>query len=167
MVDFQELKSRITFEAVITKLALQLKQIGNQWRGKCPCSDSERTIVVTEGKGFYCFGAKTGGDQISLVAHVRNCSVKEAAEWLSGTVPESDGGAQPNKKLEPLSYLEYAHEAVMAVGFSAAFATKYGIGFARKGMMRGSVAIPFRDETGALLGYIGIMETATLPKDFT
>ena len=46
------------------------------------------------------------------------------------------------------------------------FAEKHGLGYAPKGILRGTVAIPFRDEQGNLLGYIGITE-AKLPADFT
>ena len=160
MVDFNEVKARVSFADAITKLALNLKQNGNQWRGECPqCKGGERSLVITESKGFFCFSKKLGGDVIALTAHVRNIEVKQAAEWLAGEQPEAKG-------FSPLPYIDPAHEAVVAVGFGTEFAQKHGIGFAPKGILRGLVAVPFRDKAGTLLGYIGI-DGATLPADFT
>lgn len=179
-VDFNELKARVSLGDAVRILGLTLKQNGNQWRGPCPaCKGSDqRSLVVTESKGFYCFAAKKGGDQIGLAQHILGIGAKEAAQALAGatvpvarkgtvpgTVPES-GGGEETQKLQPLSYLEAEHPAVDAVGFSAEVAQRLGIGYAGKGMMRGTVAVPVRDERGTLLGYIGITE-ARLPPDFT
>ena len=68
--------------------------------------------------------------------------------------------------MQPLSYLQADHEAVVAVGFDVEVAKALGIGYSPKGLMRGTVAVPVRDEHGQLMGYIGITE-ATLPPSFT
>jgi DNA primase len=160
MIDFAVIKEQFNFEAVIKKLGLVLIQNGTQWRGRCPhCkTGDERSLVITEGKGFYCFTAKAGGDQLALVAHIKEIPVKQAAEWLAEKAPGKLTGFQ-------LDYLEPEHEAVVAVGFSTEFAKKHGIGYAPKGILKGTVAVPFRDEHGTCLGYVGITD-ATLPKDF-
>lgn len=177
-IDFNELKQRVSFAEAAQMLGLMLKPGNNQLRGPCPTckSGGERTLVVTEGKGFYCFASRKGGDVIALVAHVRNCAVKDAAQFLAEqvgveaqpqrTVPESGVRQEGNKTLTALSYLEAEHDAVIAVGFAPEFCKKHGIGYAGRGIMRGTVAIPFRDEHGTLIGYIGVTE-ATLPADFT
>ena len=172
-VDFAELKARTTYEQVVAKLGLNATRKGNQWRMECPkCkAGGPRSLVITEGKGFMCFAFHQGGDQIALVAHILDIAVKEAAEFLAGetstsnTVPQGARGDE-TKKFEPLDYPQSEHDAVIAVGFCPKFAAEYGIGYAAKGIMRATVAIPFRDETGNLLGYIGVQE-ATLPADFT
>lgn len=165
MVDFQEVKTRFNFAAVVARLGLTVTDTGNQWRGICPhCkTGDERSLVITEGRGFYCFTAKKGGDQIALVAHVRDLPVKEAAEWLA---TEATVAGSSTSGMNPLAYLDAAHEAVAAVGLGEAFAKKIGAGYAPKGILKGSVAIPIRDETGTLLGYIGCQEPLLLPKDF-
>lgn len=182
-VDFAEVKEKVSFADTISLLKLELKRSGNQWRGPCTTCNSggDRALVVTDGRGWYCFALKKGGDQISLAAHVLEVSAKDAAGELArragivqvpstsastvrkNTVPESEGGG--GSKLQPLSYLEHDHDAVVAVGFDPEFCKEHGIGYAPRGMMRGTIAIPFRDETGALLGYIGV-EDAKLPPDF-
>jgi hypothetical protein len=73
---------------------------------------------------------------------------------------EKEGG------LQPLAYLEADHPAVEAAGFNPEEAQAIGIGFAGRGMMRGTVAVPIRDEHGTLLGYIGVTEARCPPKGF-
>src|SRR6266436_5086095 len=48
-----------------------------------------RSLVVTEGRGFYCFAAKTGGDQIELVRHIKGLEARQAGVFIvgEGTVP--------------------------------------------------------------------------------
>lgn len=184
-IDFADVKEKISFAEAISLLSLELKASGNQWRGPCPAcrSGGDRALVVTEGRGFFCFALKKGGDQISLAAHVLGISAKDAAVELAvragivpegkgtvpststrpGTVPESEGGA--DSKLAPLSYIEHEHDAVLAIGFDPEFCKQHGIGYAPRGIMRGTIAIPFRDEHGTLLGYIGV-EDCRIPADF-
>lgn len=170
-VDFAELKARTTMADAVAKLGLTIAQKGNQWRGACSnCkTGGDRALVITEGKGFYCFSAKKGGDQIALIAHVRGVSVKEAAQLLAGTVPvppkagtvpvtgtvpESEGGKE-TQKLQPLPYLLAEHESVQALGVSKATAEHFGAGYAPRGIMRGRLAIPLFSPKGELLAYCG------------
>lgn len=185
-VDFEELKARVSIEDAAAYLDLELKVSGASLRGPCPqCkAGGPRTLVITPAKKvFYCFSSHKGGDCISLVAHVLDIGVKDAAEKLmerycspqgKGTIPdgrkstvpeESARGEGGDKTFQPLAYLEPSHEAVAAIGFDPRVAEELGIGFSPKGIMRGYVAIPMRDERGVLRGYVGIQE-AKLPKDF-
>lgn len=176
-IDFAELKSRLTIDQVFPLLGLTLKQTNpDQWRSPCPAckSGGDRALVITKSKGaFFCFGSTKGGDLIALVSHIRGIGLKEAAQLIvehTGTVPAGKSTVpstvQAPTGFQALSYLESEHEAVAAVGFSTEFAKAHGIGYAPKGTMRGNVLIPFRDQAGTLLGYIGVQE-AKLPADFT
>ena len=97
MPDFQKVKASVSLTDAISKLGLEGKHHGNQWRGKCPgCgSDDDRKLVITEGKGAYCFGVEAGGDVIWLAAHVRGLTkngkpdFKAAALWLTGNSTSS------------------------------------------------------------------------------
>lgn len=177
-VDFATIKERVSIVDALSLLGITLKEATNhQLRGPCPiCGDENpRSFVVTPSKNlFYCFKGCGGGDQISLVAKVQKLELRDAALFLIGetksaarpTVPQEQGRSQPSTSgLQPLGYLEYTHDAVTAVGFDHRIAEEFGIGFASKGIMRGLVAVPIRDEDGVLRGYIGIDE-ARLPKDF-
>jgi hypothetical protein len=180
-VDFALIKENMPFSKTIPALELDVKQSGNQWRGACPTckSGGDRALVITEGKGWFCFALHKGGDQISLAAHILGVSDKDAAMTLAMmagliepeeprehgrvTVPQSKEGEGVD--LSPLSYLEPEHDAVVAIGFDTDVAAQLGIGYAPRGIMRGTVAVPIRDVHGVLKGYLGI-ESATLPADF-
>jgi DNA primase len=181
-IDFEKVKADNAIEDVADALKLVMKASNNQFRGPCPACQAggDRALVITPAKGaFYCFGARKGGDQIALVAHILNLPMKDAADWLDGgnskvqdstvprksTVPESERGNE-TQKLAPLTYLEADHPAVEAIGMDAEVAKALGAGYAGKGLMRGTVAIPIRDDLGNLLGYIGVTE-ARLPPAFT
>lgn len=174
-IDFAELKDRHPIDRVAEMLQLDTKQKNGQLRGKCPVceGDSDRNLAITPAKGlYYCFAAAEGGDQLQLIAHVHGTSVKDAAQWLAGsdtdTPPKKSNKKQGNEArggFQPLSYLEPDHAAVDAVGFPADVAEAVGIGYAKRGVMRGHVAVPVRLEDGTLIGYIGV-EEAAMPPDW-
>ena len=177
-IDFAELKSRITIMQAAELLGLTLKPSGNQQRGPCPLCNTggDRALVITPDRGlFYCFPAKTGGDLIKLVAHIKGCSQNEAAQLIQsqigGTVPTvtvpargrgtvSNSSSTPPQKekagLNPLPYLEPEHPAVQALGISPVTAEAFGSGYAGKGVLRGRYAVPVHGKDGALVAYVGI-----------
>lgn len=168
-IDFAELKEKVSIEDVISMLGLEMKESGEQLRGACPaCDGSDRSLVVTPSKQvFYCHEAKKGGDLISLAAHIRMCGMKDAGQIIydcfcsvADRPPEKTGTG----KFQPLAYLEHDHEAVSALGLDVETAVRLGIGYAKKGMMRGKIAVPIRLEDGTLVGYIGIDEAKLPPR---
>lgn len=179
-VDFSAVKERVSIEEAAALLGLKLHKSGSQLRGPCPIcrAGGERALAVTPAKNlFYCFAAQSGGDQIQLAAHVRNLKLTDAAEFLGGTstvpstrtVPtvskdKATHPPAPQTGMSPLDYLDAEHPAVEAAGFNSTEAQALGIGYAGKGMMRGCIAVPIRDETGTLLGYIGVTEARCPPK---
>jgi len=83
-IDFKAVKDAVSFADAIDLLDLKLKLAGNVFRGPCPCGRGDhRALVVTPGQGFYCQGAKTGGDQIALTAHVLDMRMRDAAFELA------------------------------------------------------------------------------------
>lgn len=183
-VDFDDLKQRFNIEQVAQLLGLTLTRKGDQLRGECPvCKSGRNGLSITPGYrnkdgstgAFYCFGPKReNGDLVQLVAHVRNTDAHSAAKWLAGDSKNSTRSpgrgtvhrTQSEQGFPPLDYLEPENEAVtLGLGFAPEIAKELGIGYAPKGILRGTVAIPIRDETGELRGYIGIAE-ATLPASF-
>lgn len=178
-VDFAEVKERVSITDALHMLGVSNLHIkGQQLRGPCPiCKDEgDRKFVVTPNLGlFHCFACQAGGDQITLVAKMRDLSLKDAALWLIGdnatsrqvAVPQEQGRSQPaTSGLKALDYLEPEHEAVLALGINPVVAKRLGIGYAPKGVARGEVLFPIRDEHGTLHGYIGTQELSFIPKDF-
>lgn len=168
-LDFQTIKDGNKIEDIAERLGLQLIERNNQLRGPCPVSEAggERALCITPSKqAFYSFGAKKGGDVIALVAFIKEIEAKDAAAWIVGdssnesTVPKEKG--KPSEGFKPLDYLEADHDAVIALGFEPEDAQRIGAGYAKRGVMRGTVAVPVRVSDGTLVGYIGISE-AVLP----
>lgn len=165
-MDFQQIKKAVSLVAAAEMLQLSFQSHGGQLRGLCPAcgSDNKRALVITPDKGFYCFTAKKGGDQISLVAHVLGIGLRQAAMWLQEqegiTVPpkappkaaKADTTASPLHRIA--ERLDPAHESVAALGLDPETAAEHGIGFDEKGMMRGRVCFPLY-KAGQLAGFVG------------
>lgn len=175
-LDFDTIKQEHPIDAVATQLGLKLKPHGAQLRGECfSGKGGERALVITPAKqAWYSFGINKGGDCIALVGHVMGLSPKEAAEWLQGDAqPEKKKREEPVKEeprgeergFKPLDYLQCDHEAVIALGFDPEFAKAVGLGYAPRGVMRGTIAVPVRNSNGTLLGYIGVTD-AKLPSNW-
>ncbi len=172
--DFAALKKRVRIEDVLPELGLEMKEHAGQWRGPCPAcrSGGNRALVVTPEKAaFYCFGGRTGGDVIALVAHLRGCSMKDAAgelDLLTGQGRGEDTSGKAGKKtvpkerskgaarsLQPLAYLQVEHAPVQALGIEPETCDAFDAGYAPKGIMRGRLAIPVHDRFGVLAAYCG------------
>lgn len=179
-IDFETIKKENPIMDVAERLGLDMKKSNQQFRGKCPVCEGGggRGLVITpDKKVFYCFSDKKGGDAIQLVAHINQIGVKDAASWIAGEEQPIKRDNEPKEKkptkappsegkgFRELDYLQHDHPAVEAVGFSQDDAEQIGVGYAPRGMMRGQVAVPVRDATGKLLGYLGVSE-AVLPSSW-
>jgi len=86
-MDIQNLKQTYPIETVADLLKLQLHTNDEgQMKGNCPVCKSENgeLEIFPKNGGFMC--RKTiggnGGDQIALVAHIKEISMKDAHQWL-------------------------------------------------------------------------------------
>ena len=81
---FSFIKQRLPILDVIQE-HLVLKKAGNYWKGACPFhSEKTGSFTVSPHRGiFYCFGCQEGGDVISFVSKVENCTQVEAAKQLA------------------------------------------------------------------------------------
>lgn len=163
VIDFRNLKDRVTLEQVLAWKGWSGTQKGDQLKGAClVCKDtSDRCFVVTLSKGlWHCFSCKAGGDCIELIALIEDCSTKKAAEliaahFLTEQVDRVD-------ELKPLDYLQPGHEAVTAL-MPKEVAEALGAGYAAKGTMAGRVLLPLRTPSGKLVGYVGVSNTLSPP----
>lgn len=166
-IDYAELKTRVSIHDAIQKLGLELKPAGQQLRGFCPkcMQGGDRALVITPAKGlFYCFTAKTGGDQIALAAHLKDLKTNEAANWLAGTVPQNTTKASsattppaPPAKFDPSKYAEGLKTD--GAPLDPDTCKRWGCGMAVKGVLRGRLALPVTDLAGSVLAYIGRDDT--------
>ena len=176
-VDFKAVKAAVPIDDAVRKLGLKLKPSGQQLRGQCPACQSEddRALAVTPSKGlFYCHAAQSGGDVISLAAHILGAPVKDAAEWLADTLPhtreptepqkpeprtaQAQPGPPPAREFDPdayLSKLAYTEE-VSKLGISQEDAARLGIGYCSTGLHRGRIVFPVRNPDGSISGFVGV-----------
>jgi len=169
MVNFNEVKEKVSFPDALKMLGLELTEKEGVYRGRCPACNAggDRCLVVTPPKGFYCFHKKQGGDVIALAAHIKGIEVKQAAEFLVGKPAEGSKDPALNAKgLKPLDYLDPTHEKVLEL-VTEETARFLGLGWANKGIMRGTVAVPLHDPDGTLIAYVGLEEPYRLPSGFS
>ena len=184
-VDFAEVKSAVSIEQAVERLGLKLSRTGNQFRGSCPIhGGSDRALVVTPAKNLFCcfaMGKAQGGDQLALVAHVKDCTVQDAAQWLGGTVTvtgqpvtvrknravtvpqnEKAGANPPRPAFDAEAYaqrLDPAHAALAPLGISAETLKTFRSGYASTGLNRGRLALRLDDRQGHCVGYLGYAVT--------
>lgn len=165
-IPFDEVKQLADIIQVASWLDIDLKRETSSHRGPCPLNQGEpRELVVTPSKGYaYCYGCKQpdkygkrGGDQIWLTAHIKQVSRVEAAHLIkqyfgNGYVPPpKDTRGLPADGFTDLLPL---HPRVQALGLTPERAAELAIGFRNRGTTKDAVCIPFRDQTGKLLGYM-------------
>jgi len=80
---FNFIKANISILDVVSEYAT-LKKAGLYWKGQCPFhNEKTASFTVSPHKEiFYCFGCHVGGDVISFIEKVENCSPIEAANHL-------------------------------------------------------------------------------------
>lgn len=71
-----------------------LKKVGSNWTCCCPFHhEKTASCMINEQKGiFYCFGCRIGGDSITFVSKIENCTPVQAAQLLADrykiTIPQ-------------------------------------------------------------------------------
>jgi len=80
---FSFIKSRILIQDVVSEYT-SLKKAGLYWKASCPFhSEKDASFTVSPHKEiFYCFGCHAGGDVISFIEKMEQCSPLEAARFL-------------------------------------------------------------------------------------
>ncbi len=81
---FGFLKSQLSIQDVVSEYTT-LHKAGAYLKSRCPFHhEKTASFTISPDKDiFYCFGCHTGGDVISFIAKVENCSPIEAAQFLA------------------------------------------------------------------------------------
>ena len=173
-IDFADVKSRVSIEEAAEKLGLTLKPSAGKLRCPCPVhGGGDRGLVITSDRNLFCCfatGHPIGGDQIQLVAHVKEIAVKEAAEYLTGTVhktvpqnnkasstvPTSPPGRKPGFDVTAYAAkLNPGAPELASIGVSADTLKDWKAGYSNSGTNRGRLAIALHDRDGNILGFAG------------
>jgi len=80
---FEFVRTRLDILEIIGR-HVQLKKMGNYWKGPCPFhKETDASFTVSPDKGiFYCFGCHQTGDAISFTAKINDLSQIEALDLL-------------------------------------------------------------------------------------
>lgn len=163
MVSFADVKQRFPLSVVVEKLGLKLVHYNDEWRGQCPeCKGGGRSLVITEGKGFTCFDSNKKGSVIDLVSHIRQISLKDAAEWLDAQQPEEP--EKPNGKFDRAKYqagLNRTHELLKDI--PSDLIARLDLGVPSRGSLKDLINVPLYDSNGAFVCYAGVANIQ-LPK---
>ena len=176
-IDFADLKASVSIVDVLRLLNVATKPDGDRLRACCPIhkGTDPRGFVVTPSKGlWYCFGGCKGGDMIALVAKVRLCTQKEAAQFIAegtgtssgnGTVPRAGNSSpQPQAKEERrrgfdaeayAKGLDPAHAALAPLEIAPETLREWKAGYSTSGVNRGRLALPIINKYGVIVGYAG------------
>ncbi len=81
---FSFIKDKISILEIIGQYTT-LKKAGTYWKGPCPFhSEKTGSFTVSPHKEmFYCFGCQAGGDIITFVSKIENCTPIEAVQLLA------------------------------------------------------------------------------------
>ena len=154
---------------------------GVQWVGKCPMSGqgSNAFKLAVRRNRFICFCTdckklnKNGGDDIELVSRVKKIGHREAAEALQAQFLNGAGKAPANASapvsatepplkvatFDPRNYVASLvpdHPALKELPCSAQSIRDFDGGYCLKGVHRGRLALPFHDEKGEIVGFLGL-----------
>jgi putative DNA primase/helicase len=155
-VNVDELKSRISIDALISATGVELKRQGNEYKGLCPFHDEKTpSFTVTPEKGYYCFGCDAKGDHLDFLQDRYGLDFKQAVDKLQEFVGEgivTGETAAPrasNRKSKPAD--KWQHQPCPDdVRPPETLRTKRGDNWTDAPVV---TAWPYRDRAGTLHGY--------------
>lgn len=181
-VDFKSVKQAVSIVQVLEHYGFikSLKRNGDSLTGPCPLHDghTQGQFKVSISKNCWnCFGkCKSGGNILDFVSRKEDVGIREAAaliaEWFeispasepreesrkksTSDLPDPEARAGGNKPLGfSLNYLDPNHRYLVERGLSEETIKTFGLGYCKKGIMAGRIAIPVHNLAGEIVGYAG------------
>lgn len=170
-VDFKKLKERVLMPDVLRHLGLweRFSEKKGAYYGPCPLGDAPGSHgqpfkATKDGKAWYCFACKKGGNVLDLVVAYKGSSLRQAgvtlAEWFPEQRSARDGAPTPSDQAgnAPLTFelkLDHEHPFFAEQGITPPVVESFGVGYASRGLMKGTIAFPTHNATGDLVAYAG------------
>lgn len=181
-VNFKQIRQQVLLSAVLFELygLTNLTVKDGKAIGPCPVhgGDSPRAFHADlERNIWHCFTkCQGGGNQLDFVAKKEKLSIRDAAlrlqqHFLAGSTASAGAAvvpAKPSPSAEPKAAVPAAnkpisvrlrlyadHPHIAERGLTQETAEYFGIGYCRRGIMRGCIAIPIYNEDGELIAYAG------------
>jgi len=184
-VDFKEIKENVSMEEILDHYGLLegLKRRKDELIGFCPIHDEKHYnknsfCVSTVKNNWHCFSCGAGGNVLDFVAVMENVDIRQAGLLIQkrfGVVSGEDKKLVKEKrkikepkeeKKEPeevvnppltfeLKTLDPEHPYLKERGLKEETIEEFGLGFCKKGLMKGRIVIPIHNENGQLVAYVG------------
>jgi hypothetical protein len=184
-INFKELRSKLSFPAVLEKYGVKLTMKGGQLVGFCPLpghngnKNSPSFSAHPERGIFQCFGCGGKGNVLDFAVLMdkgnpesgadlrRTALALQKAFCLSGAAaPIEHEKPGPRSQVakdvgvnEPLIFrlkdLDPGHPYLLNRGFLKETMIKFGVGLCRMGFFAERITIPLHDSLGQLIGYAG------------
>jgi len=179
-VNFKDIKEKVSIEDLLSHYNLLegLRRKGNELIGYCPIHDKNHYnknsfSVNTEKNIWHCFSCDAGGNILDFVAFMENVDIRQAAllikKWFRIDSQKDEKMAKKEregKKEEvneemnkPLTFklknLDYDHPYLKERGIKKETIKEFGLGYCKRGILKGRIAIPIHNEKGELVAYAG------------
>jgi DNA primase len=183
-VNFRELREKLDFREVLSHYRVAINAKNHvQHHGKCPLPTHEgprksSSFSANFDKGIWrCFGCGAQGNILDFACRMENLdpstpeNIRRTAIILADRYQiVSEKPRKPPKKAPPpvtgkaivnapldftLKGLDPDHSYLLERGFTRQTIDHFELGYASRGLMRGRIAIPLRDDAGQLVGYAG------------
>jgi len=184
-VDFKEIKENVSMEEILDHYGLLkgLKRRKDELIGFCPIHDENHYnknsfCISTVKNNWHCFSCGAGGNVLDFVAAMENVDIRQAGLLIQKRFGIA---SQENKKLTkekqkieepkeekkepgetvnpPLTFelktLDPEHPYLKERGLKEETIEEFGLGFCKKGLMKGRIVIPIHNENGELVAYVG------------
>lgn len=179
-VNFKDIKEKVSIEDLLSHYNLieDLKRKGNELIGYCPIHDKNHFnkssfSVNTKKNIWYCFSCDSGGNILDLVAFMEDVDIRQAGllikEWFKIDSQKDEKMAKKeregkkekvNKETnKPLTFklknLDHDHPYLKERGIKKETIKEFGLGYCKRGILKGRIAIPIHNEKGELVAYAG------------
>jgi DNA primase len=181
-IDFRELRAKLRFAEVLAHYRVKLNVKSERATGFCPLPihqgkrNSPSFSANLERGIWQCFGCGAKGNVLDFACRMegfnpgdpkelRKAAVKIHATFLGGVgTAKSIRRAAPAKAATknavvnpPLDFdlkdLDFMHPYLRSRGFTDETIRHFGLGYCKRGMLKGRIAIPLHDHQGQLIGY--------------
>ena len=179
-VNFKDIKEKVSIEDLLSHYNLLegLRRKGKELIGYCPIHDKNHYnknsfSVNTEKNIWHCFSCAAGGNILDFVAFMEDVDIRQAGllikKWFkigSQKDEKIDKKEREGKKEEvnkevnkPLTFklknLDYDHAYLKERGIKKETIKEFGLGYCKRGILKGRIAIPIHNEEGELVAYAG------------
>jgi len=184
-VNFKEIKEKVSMRDVLDHYGLLkgLKKRKDELVGFCPIHDESRYnkksfCVNTSKNNWHCFSCGAGGNVLDFVAAIENVDIRQAAlliqKWFGIISEENRKLAKEKREVEkpkeekkepeemvnpPLTFelrsLDSKHPYLKERGLKEETIKEFGLGYCKRGLMKGRIVIPIHNEKRELIAYAG------------